>query len=104
MCQRERCLACDQLDDRPLPGCAHDRLERHEKPHLAVDRSHTVRLDEGSEFLESARGGRTPTKPMLRLTGGSIDADFADADAAAEFLEMVARVLREKKKLRIIIE
>jgi hypothetical protein len=41
---------------------------------------------------------------MPRLLGGTIDVDIADAESAAEFLEMVARVLREKKKLRIMIE
>ncbi len=84
MCQRERCLACAQPDDRPLRDCAHDRLERHDKPHSLTD--------------------RTPTKPIPIPTGGAIDVDFADADSAAEFLEMVARILRKKKKLRIMIE
>lgn len=69
-----------------------------------MGRSPTIRRDEGSEFLESALGGRTPTKPMPRLMGGTIEVDFADADAAAEFLEMVARLLRDKRKIRIMVE
>ncbi len=84
MCQREQCLACAQLDGRPLPNCSHDRLERHEG--LAVDFE------------------RIPTKPIPPLLGGSIDVELADTEAAAEFLELVARVIREKKKLRIMIE
>lgn len=53
--------------------------------------------------MENEIGGRTPTKPMPALLGGAIDVDLADTEAAAEFLEMVARVIREKKKLRITI-
>lgn len=87
MCQRERCVACGQPDDRPLPSCAHDRLERHEG------------LPSADEI-----GGLTPTKPMLAFLGGAIDVDLADTEAAARFLEMVARVIREKRKLRITIE
>lgn len=102
MCQRERCLACEQPDNRPLPDCSHDRLERHESP--ASGRVSTVRLGGDYTFLDSEVGGRTPTKPMPAMLGGSIDVDLADAEAAAEFLELVARVIREKKKLRIMIE
>lgn len=46
---------------------------------------------------------RTPTKPLQPLAG-SICVDLSDAEAAAEFLEMVARVIREKKRLRITID
>jgi hypothetical protein len=102
MCQRERCLACGQPDNRPLPDCSHDRLERHEGP--TIGRTSTVRLGGDRAFLDNEVGGRTPTKPMPALLGGTIDVDLADAEAAAEFLELVARVVREKKRLRITIE
>lgn len=94
MCQRERCLACGQPDDWPLPDCSHDRLERHEG----------LAIGEDNAFLENEVSGRTPTKPMLVLLGGTIDVDLADTEAAAKFLELVARVIREKKRLRITIE
>lgn len=87
MCQRKQCLACAQLDGRPLPDCAHDRLERHESP-----------------AIECEDSGRTPTKPMPVPLVGTIDVDIVDTEAAAEFLELVARVIREKKRLRITIE
>lgn len=63
-----------------------------------------VRLHGDNDFLESEVGGRTPTKPMRALLGGAIEVDLTDAEAAAEFLELVARVIREKKRLRITIE
>ena len=45
-----------------------------------------------------------PTKPMPFFLGGTIDVDLADIEAAADFLEMVARVIRQRKRLRISIE
>lgn len=85
MCQREKCMACGQPDGKPVAGCVHDRLERHERL--------------GGSLVMS----RTPTKPLPPLAG-SIYVDLADTEAAAQFLEMVARVIREKKKLRITVE
>lgn len=41
---------------------------------------------------------------MPSCFGGAIEVDLADAESAAQFLEMVARVIREKKRLRITIE
>jgi hypothetical protein len=90
MCQRQKCLACGQPDGEPTAGCAHSRLERHEP---SVDGS----------FADDARRARSPTKPIQPMTG-AIDVDLADAEAAAEFLEMVARVIREKKRIRVMIE
>ena len=83
MCQREKCLACDQPNGFPLPGCSHDRLERHE---LLPSRS------------------SSPTLPIPNVMSGSIEVDLADTENAAQFLEMVARVIREKKKIRVTIE
>lgn len=93
MCQRALCMACAQPDHQPLPGCEHGRLERHEGAPEAL------RFDEGDDFIK----GEAPTKLMPPLLGGTIDVDLADTEAAAEFLEMVARVIRDKKKLRIMI-
>jgi hypothetical protein len=90
MCQRERCMSCGQPDGKPLAGCAHDRLERHEHPL-------------GHSVVEGGCTSRTTTKPLLPLAG-SIYVDLTDTEAAAQFLEMVARVIREKKRLRITIE
>lgn len=104
MCQRERCVACGQPDNQPMPGCVHDRLERHEGLPPAQGRSSTARIDGGHAFLEDEVGGRTPTKPMPAFLGGTIDVDLADTEAAADFLEMVARVIRQRKRLRISIE
>lgn len=83
-------MACGQPDNKPLAECAHGRLERHECP-------------TGNLALEDSCPSRTPTKP-LRPLAGSIRVDLADTEAAAEFLEMVARVIREKKRLCISIE
>jgi hypothetical protein len=104
MCQRERCVACGQPDDRPKPDCAHDRLERHEGLPPSQGRSSTVRISRERALTEDEVRDRTPTKAMLAVLGGTIDVDLADTEAAAEFLEMVARVIREKKRLRISIE
>lgn len=93
MCQRVLCMACAQPDHRPLPGCEHGRLERHEGAPAEL------RFDEGDDFSKS----ETPTKPLPALLGGAIDVDLAETEAAAEFLEMVARLIRAKKKLRIMI-
>lgn len=41
---------------------------------------------------------------MPSFLGGTIDVDLADTEAAADFLEMVACVIRQKKRLRISIE
>lgn len=57
-----------------------------------------------STLSEDETRDRTPTKAMPVMLGGTIDVDLADTEAAAEFLEMVARVIREKKRLRIIVE
>lgn len=104
MCQRERCVACGQPDDRPEPDCAHDRLERHEGLPPSQGRCSTVRIGGGRALLEDEIRDRTPTKAMPAMLGGTIDVDLADTEAAAEFLEMVARVIRDKKRLRIMIE
>lgn len=83
MCQFEKCMSCNQPNGSPLPGCTHDRLQRHEPP-----------LEDS--FSE-------PTRPLQPMTG-TIDVDLADGDAAADFLEMVARAIRDQKRLRITIE
>lgn len=99
MCQRERCVACGQPDDRPKPDCTHDRLERHEGLPPAQ-----VRISGGRALTEDETRDRIPTKAMPAMLSGAIDVDLADTEAAADFLEMVARVIREKKRLRISIE
>lgn len=53
--------------------------------------------------LEPA-GNRTPTRP-LRL--GSMEIDFsddADGRSTAEFLELMAKLIRTRGKIRIILE
>jgi hypothetical protein len=45
--------------------------------------------------------GRSTTKP-LRL--GSLEVDFTDGESVAEFLELMARLIRERKRLRIVLE
>ncbi len=61
-------------------------------------------IDGGRAYLKDEIVSRTPTKPMPAPMSGTIDVDLADTEAAASFLEMVARVIRENKKLRIMIE
>jgi hypothetical protein len=45
--------------------------------------------------------GRAPTKPLRH---GSIEIDFADGNAAAEFLELMAKLIRTRGKVRIVLE
>jgi hypothetical protein len=44
-----------------------------------------------------------PTQPLQPMRG-SIEVDLADGHTAADFLEMIARVIRDRKKIRIMIE
>lgn len=47
---------------------------------------------------------RTPTRPTAPLYGGSIEVDLEDREAVAQFMEMVARVVRRRGKLKVTIE
>lgn len=55
-------------------------------------------------LLDHPLGPRTATRPMPYPLGGAIEVDLEDTESAAQFLEMVARAIRAKKKLRIMIE
>jgi len=39
-----------------------------------------------------------------RIRYGSIEIDFADADAAAQFLELMARLIRTHGRIRVVLE
>ncbi len=49
---------------------------------------------------EPARS-RVPTKPFPK---GSLEIDCSDGVAVAEFLELMARLVRTRKKIRIVLE
>lgn len=51
--------------------------------------------------VDAPNEGRAPTKPVRH---GSIEIDFADAGAAAEFLELMARLIRTRARVRIVLE
>lgn len=59
-----------------------------------------------SEVPVKRTRNRETTRPIPRGTGGMIEIDLsmADTEAAAQFMELVARVIRDKKRIRIIIE
>lgn len=53
---------------------------------------------------ESIAIDRAPTKPMLPVKGARVEIDLEDADSAAAFLEMVARIIRERRRVTIVVE
>lgn len=57
----------------------------------------------GRDACETAIN-RTPTKPMPFLRRGRIEVDLEDPEAVASFLEFVAKVVREKRRLVLHIE
>jgi len=92
-------MACGQPDGAPLPSCSHSRLERHESvPVMLHDRK---AIDPDPDRVSESR---TITKPLPPMMGGAVEVDLADVESAAQFLEMVARVIRERRRIRITIE
>ena len=47
---------------------------------------------------------RTPTRPLPPLRGARVEIDLADAESAASFLEMVAKIVRERRRIVIVVE
>ena len=90
-CSGEACRACTKT---VATGCPHDPVERHAALPAVAD-----------VFIP--RTG-TPTEPLAKaLLTGRIDVDFSNsenADATAEYLELVARIIRLRKRMTIIIE
>ena len=72
--------------------------------------SHDEIVTDPDEGGEEPAVDRVPTRPlpstrqMLPLLAGRIEIDLEDAEAAAAFLELIARVLREKRRLVIMVE
>ena len=60
-------------------------------------------LDPSAEDDEPALA-RIDTKPLGGSLAGRVELDIADPDAAASFLELVARVIRTKARIVLIIE
>lgn len=104
MCTGEQCNACVMLRRQgctPLEVCPHGPLERHVK----VSSMDETAPGMGAELDEAPPPcrARTETKP-LAVEGQRIEIDLADADAAASFLEVVAKVIRARQRIVISIE
>jgi|HubBroStandDraft_2_1064218.scaffolds.fasta_scaffold1017893_2 hypothetical protein len=56
-----------------------------------------------AEVFDPIAEGRAPTRPLKQ---SSLEIDFAreTADGAAEFLELMAQLIRRKCKVKIVIE
>lgn len=93
MCTGDVCHACTaaRRDGATVGKCVHDPEERHRAmPALSLPYD-----------LEPSR---VPTRPMPPVLAGTCELDLADGEQAAQFLELVARVIRSKGRLRITIE
>lgn len=85
-CTGERCAVCmrDPRSSSASWVCTHDAVERH---------SGTNAITEGRVT--------TPQEPLL---AGKIVVELEDADGAAKFLELVAKVIRLRKRIVLIVE
>jgi hypothetical protein len=62
-----------------------------------------VNTGSGIDMTEPACD-RVPTKPLPVQLSGRIEIDLSDADACADFLDLVALILRTKRRLTLIVE
>lgn len=84
MCTGHACSLCAAAGLHDLRACDHSEAERH-SPVPAAD--------------------RVPTRPLERpLRSGRIEIDLEDAGGAAEFLELVAKIIRSNKRIVILVE
>jgi hypothetical protein len=60
--------------------------------------------DDEPEGVDEPAVDRVPTKPLPPMRGGRIEVDLEDPEAVAAFLEMVAKIVREKRRLVILVE
>lgn len=61
-------------------------------------------LNDPDEPSEEPVIDRVPTKPMPPFVGGRIEVDLDDPEAVASFLELVAKIVRDKRRLVLIVE
>ena len=65
------------------------------------DLDEVVVADDAASESDTDLIGRAPTRPMRR---GSLEIDFADPEAVAEFLDVMSKLIRTRRKIRIILE
>lgn len=84
LCVGQACNLCAANGVHDLRACDHNDEERH---------THVPATD------------RVPTRPLDdALCAGRIEIDLEDPTGAAAFLELVAKIVRAKKRLVFIVE
>ena len=82
-CVKTSCNVCRR--DFTGARCDHTHAERHARiSPMDPDRVNTERVE--------------------AMIGGRIEVDLADGDNAAEFLELVAKIIRAKKRIVMVVE
>ena len=61
-------------------------------------------MSDPDDNVEEPVSSRTPTKPIPPIQCGRIEVDLEDPEAVAGFLELVARIVRDKRRLVLIVE
>jgi hypothetical protein len=96
MCSGEHCKACGASGN-----CKHTNAERH----LRFGAGSTEIQPVGepvADLLTSA--SRVPTKPSPPLLTGNVTLHFSQGDDIAEFLELMAKIIRTHKRITVTAE
>ncbi len=102
MCLGTQCNACVVLRRQggtPLDRCIHGPIERH----VAISALEET-VPNGEFETAVPRRARLITRELPPLLPRKIEIDLADADDAAAFLELVACVIRTRRRVVLTVE